>query len=149
MSQAGGAGATVAALFQRLSEANEALLNGQAARYLAQVTHAPDFVLMTPFGGLTRGFDGSEEGVAELSRFFQGGSSTLELVQAYVSGDLAVLVTIEHQRAAVGGLAEQDWSLRVTQVFRQEGPEWCLVHRHADPLVRRIPVEQSAALARG
>ena len=47
----------------------------------------------------------------------------------------------------LGGM--QDWSLRVTQVYRRQGTEWQLVHRHADPLVRRMSVEQTAALARG
>jgi ketosteroid isomerase-like protein len=58
-------------------------------------------------------------------------------------------VTIERVRAEVGGLPEQDWSLRVTQVFRRERAEWQLVHRHADPLVNGISLEQAAALARG
>jgi hypothetical protein len=49
----------------------------------------------------------------------------------------------------VGGLPEQDWSLRVTEVYRKAGSEWQLVHRHADPLVRRIALKQAAALARG
>ena len=33
-------------------------------------------------------------------------------------------------------------------VYRKEGSEWQLAHRHADPLVRRITLEQAAALAR-
>jgi ketosteroid isomerase-like protein len=49
----------------------------------------------------------------------------------------------------VGGLPEQDWSLRVTLVFRREEGEWQLVHRHADPLVHSISLEQAAAIARG
>jgi ketosteroid isomerase-like protein len=49
----------------------------------------------------------------------------------------------------VGGLPEQDWSLRVTQIFRRDRSEWQLVHRHADPLANGITVQQAAALARG
>jgi ketosteroid isomerase-like protein len=45
--------------------------------------------------------------------------------------------------------ARQDWSLRVTWVFRHEGAEWRLAHRHADPLVHGISQEQLAAIARG
>ena len=48
----------------------------------------------------------------------------------YGSADMVVLVTI-------------------TQVYRREGAEWQLVHRHADPLANGISVEQAADLARG
>ena len=60
-----------------------------------------------------------------------------------------MLVAIERQRGEVGGLAEQDWSLRVTLVFRRSETDWQLVHRHADALVHTITLEQVAALARG
>jgi hypothetical protein len=49
----------------------------------------------------------------------------------------------------VGGLPAQDWSLRVTLVFRRDGSEWRQVHRHADALVHGISLEQLSALARG
>jgi ketosteroid isomerase-like protein len=45
-------------------------------------------------------------------------------------------------------LPEQDWPLRVTQVYRHDAPGWRLVHRHADVLLRAIGLEQAAALAR-
>ena len=70
-------------------------------------------------------------------------------MRTHASGDLAVLVAIERQHGEVGGLPDQDWSLRVALVFRRDGPGWRLVHRHADPLVHGISLEQLAALARG
>ncbi len=73
----------------------------------------------------------------------------MELVESYASGDLVVLVVIERQHGQVGGLPDQDWSLRVTWVFRREGSAWRLVHWHADPLVHAISFEHLAALARG
>jgi ketosteroid isomerase-like protein len=137
-------------LFQRAVAANSALIAGDIERFVELIPHAKDYTLMTPFGGKpTRGFDASSERLAELGRFFQGGKAEPELVEAYASGDLAVLVIIERQRCAVGGLPEQDWSLRVTQVFRREGSEWQLVHRHADPLVNGITLQRAADLARG
>jgi hypothetical protein len=36
----------------------------------------------------------------------------------------------------------------MTLVFRHEGSEWRLVHRHADRLLQSISLEQAAALAR-
>jgi ketosteroid isomerase-like protein len=140
----------VADLVERTAAAATALIHGDIRSYVELVRHADDFTLMPPSGGEPRrGFDGSEDAVAALARFFQGGAAELELVQSYASGDIAVLVVIERQHGVIGGLPEQDWSLRVTLVFRREGSAWRLVHRHADPLVHPIPQELLAALARG
>src|SRR5262249_55673876 len=100
-------------------------------------------------GAPTRGFDASDEYRAALAQFFRSGTLDQEVVATYDAGNLVVLVTIERARAEVGGLPEQDWSLRVTQVFRRDGTAWRLVHRHADPLVQGISLEQAASLARG
>jgi ketosteroid isomerase-like protein len=59
------------------------------------------------------------------------------------------LVIIERQRVEFAGLPEQDWSLRVTLLYRRAGSGWELAHRHADSLVKGITVEQAAAIARG
>lgn len=140
----------IADLVARAADANAALMNGDAEGYFTLVSLAEDFTLMAPFGGPpTQGFDMSNERVAALGRFFRAGRTAQELVQAYATDEMAVLVVIERQTVEVGGLPEQDWSLRVTLVFRRDGPEWQLVHRHADPLVKGISLEQAAALARG
>jgi hypothetical protein len=96
---------------------------------------------MQPFGGpASHGFDMHPERIAAMARYFRNGKTALELAQSYASEGMIVLVMIERQQAEVGGLPEQDWSLRVTEVYRRNGAEWQLAHRHADPLVRPIPV---------
>ena len=77
------------------------------------------------------------------------GWTKLEVAQTYASDRFVVLVMIKQQHAEVGGLPDQDRSLRVTEVYRRDESEWQLVHRHADPLVHHITLEQAAALARG
>jgi ketosteroid isomerase-like protein len=84
-----------------------------------------------------------------MAQMFQSGSARLERVETYASGDLVVLVTIERQRGVIDGFPEQDWSLRVTWLFRRTVRGWELAHRHADPLVHPISPQQLAALARG
>lgn len=141
----------LAALIEHTAEAASSLISGDVRGYLALLPHADDYTLMSPFGGEPiHGVDDSPESVEAQVRFFAGpGEAELEMVQTYASGDLAVLVMIERQHGVVGGLPAQDLSLRVTLVFRREGSEWRLAHRHADPLVHGITLEQVASLLRG
>jgi ketosteroid isomerase-like protein len=140
----------VAELIERVTEAAKAYIRGDMRTYFTLIQGGDDYTLMSPFGGESqRGFDTSPERLDALERFFRGGDAELEVVQTYTSGDLVVLVVIERQHGKVGGLPEQDWSLRVTLVFRHDGAGWRQVHRHADPLVHPISLEQLAALARG
>ena len=141
----------LAELVRRTADATSALIRGDIPGYLALIEQADAYTLMAPFGGEPRrGFDSSDEALDALAEFFRGGEATLEVVESYASGDLAVLVVIERQHGEIGGLPEQDWSLRVTLVFRRSSDSgWRLVHRHADPLVHGIGLERLAALARG
>ncbi|UWU82732.1 nuclear transport factor 2 family protein [Bradyrhizobium yuanmingense] len=140
----------IAGLVERAREKNAAFMRGDVERWSQLVRIAPDFTLMQPFGGPTsRGFDASPQRLAALSRYFREGETELEVLQTYASDALVALVMVERQRAEVGGLPAQDWSLRVTEVYRKDGTDWQLVHRHADPLVRSITLQQAAILARG
>jgi len=140
----------LAELIRRVAEAAKAYIRGDMRTYFTLIKHRDDdYTLMSPFGGETqRGFDTSLERLDALECFFQAGEAELEVVQTYTSGNLVVLVVIEWQHGKVGGPA-QDWSLRVTWVFRRDEAGWRQVHRHADPLVHGISLEQLAALARG
>lgn len=137
-------------LIARMREAASAYIRGDVRHYFALFDHPDDYSLMPPYGGDTMiGFHRTEEDLDELSRFFASGEAVLDVQHTYVSGDLVVLVAIERQHGEVGGYPEQDWSLRVTVVFRRAGDRWQIVHRHADPLVREIPFDHFARLARG
>jgi ketosteroid isomerase-like protein len=137
-------------LIARWSTAAQAYLDGDLRTYARLAHHAADYTLIAPYGGDPRhGFDGSDEAVAWTARTFRGGSVDLEVFHSYVEGDLGVLVAVERQHAEVGDLPSQEWSLRITLVFRREDGEWRLVHRHADPLTRPIDPELFAAIARG
>jgi ketosteroid isomerase-like protein len=140
----------VAMLIARAADKNAAYMRGDMERWLKLVRLAPDFTLMEPFGGpASHGFDTSAERMAQRARYFQNGKTAIELAQSYATQDMIVLVMIERQTGEVGGLPEQDWSLRVTEVYRKEGAEWVLAHRHADLLVRPISLKQAARMARG
>jgi ketosteroid isomerase-like protein len=118
--------------------------------WLDMIMLSDDFTLMQPFGGnTTHGFDSSPEYLASLSSKFRNGDATLELEASYATDDMVVLAFVERQRGEVHGMPDQDWSLRVTQVYRRDDGQWRMVHRHADPLVRRQSLAHTAAIARG
>ncbi len=140
----------LAELLDRMSDAASAYIRGDIRRYLALFDHPDDYSLMPPYGGETSvGYHPTESDLEATSRFFAWGEATLEVQHTYTSGDLVVLVAVERQHGEVGGYADQDWSLRVTIVFRRAGDRWQIVHRHADPLVEEIPFADFAELARG
>jgi ketosteroid isomerase-like protein len=140
----------VADLIERTAEAAKAYISGDMRTYFTLIRHSDDFVLMSPFGGEPqRGVDTSPESLEARERYFRNGEAELEVVHTYTSGDMVVLVAIERQHGEVGGLPAQDWSLRVTLVFRRDESGWRQVHRHADALVHGIDLDQLAVLARG
>lgn len=64
----------VAALIERMAEAAAAFIQGDMRRYARLMRHGDDFTLMAPSGGEPRrGFDGSDEALDTLSRYFHGG----------------------------------------------------------------------------
>ncbi|UBF28751.1 DUF4440 domain-containing protein [Kovacikia minuta CCNUW1] len=145
-----GQASVVAELIKRSADSNAALMRGDIGTYQTLISYTDDFTLMSPFGGTpSHGSEYTPERMEAMGRFFKNGVFQQEVVQSYASADMVVLAIIEHAIVEVGGLPPQEWSLRVTLVYCREGTEWRLAHRHADPLVGGISLEQAAALARG
>lgn len=141
----------VAELVARADRTNAAFIGGRMSEWMGHLGPIPDdFTLMQPTGGpASRGFNPTPERLEQMAQYYSGGRATLEVVETYASSDLVVLAVVERQRAVIGGLPEQDWSLRVTLVYRRNGDAWEMVHRHADPLVRNVGLGWTAALAKG
>jgi hypothetical protein len=139
----------IAELVRRTEEATSAFMRGDMNHYLALTRHARGYTLTNPLGGRPTRYEDRAESVKASATYFKAGEAELEMVQAHAWDDTLVLVMIERQHGEVGGLPDQDWSLRVTQIYRRDGSDWLLVHRHADPLVHPIDLGQASALALG
>ena len=138
------------ALVQLATKAARAYIHGDMGTYFSLIRHGDDYTLMSPFGGaVERGFDTSPEHLAALEQFFRSGEAEFEVAETYASGNLVVIVAIERQHGEIADLPDQDLSLRVTWVFQRDESGWRQVHRHADPLVHPITLDQLAALLRG
>ena len=61
-------------------------------------------------------------------------SYKLELLAYDVVGDMAYTAGLEHTSASVDG-EPRSYVLRVTQIYRREGGEWKVVHRHGDTVI--------------
>lgn len=150
LAQTAAAEDSVAKLIELSNTSNAALMRGDIDTYRAHLTISNDFMLMSPFGGRpTHASEYTSETWEKMGRFFRNGAFKQEVVQSYGTADMVVLALIERPHVEVGGLPAQDWALRVTLVYRRDGSEWHLVHRHADPLANGISLEQAAALGRG
>ena len=114
-----------------LYEAELALHNGDAApRRALWSRNEPVSVL-----GAWRSAHGQhalDELFISLARSFSDCTSYEFELQAYdVVGDMAYTAGLEHTSVSVDG-HPRSYTLRATQVYRREGDEWKVAHRHAD-----------------
>jgi ketosteroid isomerase-like protein len=114
-----------------LYDAEVALLNGDAApRRALWSRNEPVSIL-----GALRNVYGPgevEEAFTWLERMFSDCTSYTFELQAYdVVGDMAYTVGMEHVSTSRNG-EPSSFTLRATQVYRCEGGQWRVAHRHAD-----------------
>jgi ketosteroid isomerase-like protein len=121
----------LAAMLPRQVEAERALHAGDAGPRMALWSRLDPVTVL----GARR----SASGWADLEALFRNVASwfsdsrdyRFELVAAGASGDLAYTVGYEHNEVMVEG-EPRTYTLRATHVYRREGGEWRIVHRHAD-----------------
>ena len=101
-----------------------------------------DVAIANPFFPLTSGREQVVERLERSVQNFKDGEVGFQMVLKWVSGELACIVELEEWRTKVGGREDvTPFTLRVTTLFRVEGGEWKVVHRHADPITTARPAE--------
>lgn len=122
--------------------AQSRFINGDPTSWKKSASHAEDVTVFGAFGGSEKGWEevGPRYDWAS-SQFEESGAvQKIDYLNTGISGDLAFTVSIERQQAQIQGQDKPTpRALRVTQLFRREGGAWRLLHRHADPLVDRLP----------
>lgn len=114
-----------------LKDAEVALHNGDAAPRLAIWSREEPVSVL----GAWKSAVGQEQ-VRDLFQQLAGTFSdctsyAYEVLAAEVIGDMAYTTGYEHTQASVNG-EPRTYTLRATQVYRREGGEWRVAHRHAD-----------------
>lgn len=119
------------------------LIKGNPDPQKERFSHRDDVCLANPFGPAIRGWaqvDVMLDDVA--SMYSDAGPKHFERVTTYVTTHLACIVEIERAWVTMRGRQERvQVVLRVTTIFRLEGGDWKVVHRHADGITTPRPPE--------
>jgi ketosteroid isomerase-like protein len=120
-------------------KAADSYANGDSAPVLSLLTRHAKSTFFGPGGGYTEGAREVASTHEKAAQAFQpGGKNELELLQVFAGESVAYWVGIQHAKVRMRGKDELvPMSLRVTEVFRREGDDWKLVHRHADMLAQK------------
>jgi ketosteroid isomerase-like protein len=124
----------LAATTPRLTEAETALHNGDGGPRIDMWSRTEPLTL---FGAAVSGRSWAEIGPTFewLAKTFSNCTSyENEIIAAGANGDLAYIVALEHTTASINGAEPLPYVLRATTVFRREGGDWKVVHRHADSI---------------
>ncbi len=105
-------------------------------------SHREDVTLANPFGPVAHGWGQVAQTLERAASNFRDGEASFEIVEKYVTPELAYLMRVERAKAKVGGSEDiAPIALRVTSIFRPEEGTWKVVHRHADPITTARPAE--------
>lgn len=133
--------------FDRVVERHHAalaeIIRGSAEGFKALYSREDDVTLANPFGPPARGWQRVEETLDRAAaNYTWGEAQSFETLAKIVTPDLAYTVELERISAQVVGMDEaRPATIRCTTVFRPEGGEWRIVHRHADPIASVRPPE--------
>ena len=124
------------AFMQRRVDASRAFVNGDAGPLDAVATHTSPATIFGPQGDAIEGADAVNAANEGSAQFFKPGStSDFEILHMSANDSLAYWAGIQRATVRMHGQSDaMPMDLRVTEVFRREGDEWKLVHRHADTL---------------
>jgi ketosteroid isomerase-like protein len=130
-------------LIEQFHLAQGEVVNGNPEPVKRLVSHRDDVTLANPLGPPVRGWEQVAEATERAtSQFTDGEIVGYEIIEKYVTPELAYVVEIERGEAKVGGREQTTpWALRATMIFRPEDGEWKVVHRHADPITTAQPAE--------
>jgi ketosteroid isomerase-like protein len=130
-------------LIEQYFRAQGEFLRGNPEPVKDLFSHREDVTLANPYGPPVRGFDEVAKAVEHAASLRSDGEFVeWQIVAKYVTAELAYVVQIERAEAKIGAREEiTPLAVRSTMIFRPEGGEWKIVHRHADPITTAQPAE--------
>ena len=130
-------------VIEQCQRALNEFLKGNPEPNKAMFSHRDDATLLNPLGSLDHGWERVAETMERVaSQVSDGEIISFDVVEKYVTPELAYVVWVERSKAKAGG--RQDvlpFDLRVTMILRPEEGTWKVVHRHADSMTMARPIE--------
>ncbi|HEY0607557.1 MAG TPA: hypothetical protein VGD58_31855 [Herpetosiphonaceae bacterium] len=136
--------------FERFMQQREAAagayVQGDAVplgQIVARVSNASFF---SPRGDYVEGADAVwSRYEVDAGAFDSGSDNRFEILDMGASDGIAYWVGLQRSSARLRGKPEPvEFNLRITEIFRREGDEWKLIHRHADQLASEADEKQPA-----
>jgi ketosteroid isomerase-like protein len=130
-------------LIERFHQAQGEFVKGNPEPCKRLFSNREDVTLNNPLSPPAHGWDEVAETMERAAAPFREGEFlSAELIEKHATPEFAYIVEIERGEAKIGASEEMTpWALRVTMIFRPEGGEWKIVHRHADPITSGQPAE--------
>lgn len=121
---------------RRREEAAESYVNGDAEPLALLSAEISDATFFAPNGGFVQGAeDVLARYKADAKSFAPESKSRFEILQMAASDEIAYWTGFQRAAVHFNGKPEAvEFNLRITEIFRREGDDWKLVHRHADAL---------------
>ena len=125
---------------KRRHEAAMAFVSGDARPQNELSTSDLPATLFSMNGGTVKGHDSIALKVFNVANDYEpGGDSSFEILQLYAANGIGYWAG--YQRATIWKRDQTEaepLTLRVTEIYRREGNDWKLVHRHSDPLTTEL-----------
>jgi ketosteroid isomerase-like protein len=140
--------ASAQAAVARLHAAMAKVANGDVSAIKSLYSHTDDATSFYGWGGYEKGWDNVSRRWDWAGSQFKGGRVRYANVSTVITPEMFYVTEIEtyEDQSVVNVEGKTGWSNRVTHIFRKEGGEWRLVHRHGNRLETQF--EPSTKLAR-
>ena len=127
---------TFTSYLRRRAEASDAFVKGRIEPLLDVSTSSAPASIFGPSGTVVTGPDEVNAANTSGAAHFAGADrNDLQESHSGSDGDLAWWTGVHRSTVSIAGQDDPvPFDLRVTELYRREGGEWKLFHRHADPL---------------
>jgi|SRR5215216_4210071 len=128
-------------LIEQYHQALDEFVKGNPEPAKKLFSHREDVTLANPLSPPAHGWEQVAATMESAASHLRDGENVgFEIIEKYVTPELAYVVEFERAKAKVGEREDiAPIALRATMIFRPEEGTWKIVHRHADTIITAQP----------